>query len=107
MIKQTAGRDQLGTFAPKFTQLNDDILFGEVWNRDDKLCHEKSMIFPIGAFNDGFAQYFSGKSFLAPISNEQMDIFNVTFEPGCHNNWHIHNAASGGGQILVCVNDRG
>ena len=34
MIKQTAGRDQLGDFAPKFAQLNDDVLFGEVWNRE-------------------------------------------------------------------------
>lgn len=37
MKKQTAGRDSLGSFAPKFAQLNDDILFGEVWSREDKL----------------------------------------------------------------------
>ena len=63
--------------------------------------HAKEMVFPIGAPNDGFAQYFSGRSFLAPISTSQVGIFNVTFEPGCINNWHIHHAKSGGGQILV------
>lgn len=68
---------------------------------------KKEMVFPIGAPNDGFAQYFSGRSFLAPISTSQVGIFNVTFEPGCRNNWHIHHAKSGGGQILVCVAGRG
>ena len=182
--KQTAGRDALGDFAPKFAELNDDVLFGEVWNREDKLSlrdrslvtvtalmaqgltdssfkyhlesakkngitreeiaeilthaafyagwpkawaafrmakdvwgeesaedamtkHAASMIFPIGTPNDGFAQYFSGRSFLAPVSKEQVGIFNVTFEPGCRNNWHIHHAKSGGGQILICVAGRG
>lgn len=185
MIKQTAGRDSLGEFAPKFAQLNDDVLFGEVWNREDKLSlrdrslvtvvalmaqglvdssfqyhlmsaknngitkeeiaeilthaafyagwpkawaafrmatqvwqeedqpddamtrHIGTMVFPIGKPNDGFAQYFIGQSYLAPLSSEQVGIFNVTFEPGCRNNWHIHHAEKGGGQILVCVNGRG
>ena len=183
-IKQTAGRDALGTFAPKFAELNDDVLFGQVWNRADKLslrdrslvtvtalmaqglvdssfryhlttakqngitrteiaeilthaafyagwpkawaafnlakevwaeeettdakrAHAASMIFPIGAPNDGYAQFFSGKSYLAPLSTEQVGIYNVTFEPGCRNNWHIHHAEAGGGQILVCVAGRG
>ena len=70
-------------------------------------AHAKEMMFPIGAPNEGFAQYFSGRSFLAPISTSQVGIFNVTFEPGCRNNWHIHHAKSGGGQILVCVAGRG
>ena len=70
-------------------------------------AHAKEMVFPIGEPNDGFAQYFSGRSFLAPISTSQVGIFNVTFEPGCRNNWHIHHAKSGGGQILVCVAGRG
>ena len=70
-------------------------------------AHAKKMVFPIGAPNDGFAQYFSGRSFLAPISTSQVGIFNVTFEPGCRNNWHIHHAKSGGGQILVCIAGRG
>ena len=184
MRKITAGRDVLGEFAPKFAQLNDDVLFGEVWSReselsardrslitvtalmaqgltdtsfghhlamakengitsseiaeilthaafyagwpkawaafrmakdiwadeesaDEKQRHQNSMIFPIGAPNDGFAQYFSGQSYLAPVSTEQVKIFNVTFEPGCRNNWHIHEADKGGGQILICVAGRG
>lgn len=69
--------------------------------------HAASMVFPIGAPNDGFAQYFTGRSFLAPVSTEQVGIFNVTFEPGCRNNWHIHHDKSGGGQILICVAGRG
>lgn len=69
--------------------------------------HEKGMVFPIGNPNDGFAQYFIGQSFLAPLSTEQVGIFNVTFEPGCRNNWHIHKADKGCGQILVCINGRG
>lgn len=84
----------------------------EVWNEetgatDAKAAHENSMIFPIGEPNDGFAQYFIGQSFLAPVSTEQAGIFNVTFEPGCRNNWHIHHADKGGGQILICVAGRG
>lgn len=54
-----------------------------------------------------FAQYFKGKSYLAPISMNQVGVFNVTFEPGCRNNWHVHHASEGGGQILVCVAGRG
>lgn len=184
-IKQTAGRDALGDFAAKFAELNDDVLFGEVWSREDKLSlrdrslvtvtalmaqgltdssfryhlesakrngitkeeiaeilthaafyagwpkawaafrlakevwaeksetagekekHAASMVFPIGAPNDGFARYFSGQSFLAPISKEQVGVFNVTFEPGCRNNWHIHHAATGGGQMLICTAGEG
>lgn len=84
----------------------------EVWNEeseaaDAKAAHENSMIFPIGKPNDAFAQYFIGQSFLAPVSTEQVGIFNVTFEPGCRNNWHVHHADKGGGQILVCVAGRG
>ena len=65
------------------------------------------MVFPIGAPNDAFAKYFIGQSYLAPLSTQQVGIYNVTFEPGCRNNWHIHHAKSGGGQILVCVAGRG
>ena len=179
-IKQTAGREALGEFAPKFAELNDDVLFGQVWSREDKLSlrdrsmvtvvalmaqgltdssfryhlttaknngvtkteiaeilthaafyagwpkawaafrmakevwaeddaadaktkHANEMVFPIGAPNDAFAKYFVGQSYLAPLSVQQVGIYNVTFEPGCRNNWHIHHAKSGGGQILVCV----
>ncbi len=84
----------------------------QVWKEDDgtedaKTLHARNMLFPIGASNDGFAKYFTGQSYLAPISDEQVGIFNVTFEPGCRNNWHIHHASSGGGQILICVAGRG
>ncbi len=184
-IKQTAGRNSLGEFAPKFAELNDDVLFGEVWSRTDKLSirdrsivtvtalvssgiidssltyhlqeakkngvtrteiseiltqvafyagwpkawgafrqavevwkdsseasdarqqFEQEMIFPIGKTNDAYAKYFIGQSYLAPISTEQMQIANVTFEPGCRNNWHVHHASKGGGQLLVCVAGRG
>ena len=88
----------------------------EVWNvnegdlpyEDEAMrAHAKEMVFPIGAPNEAYAQYFIGKSYLAPVSTSQVGIFNVTFEPGCRNNWHIHHAKSGGGQILVCVSGRG
>lgn len=72
-----------------------------------KTAHANTMVFPIGEPNDGFAQYFIGQSYLAPISTEQVGIYNVTFEPGCRNNWHIHHADKGGGQILVCIAGRG
>lgn len=183
-IVQTAGRDSLGQFAPMFAHLNDDVLFGEVWNEDvlsiktkciitvvslmasgitdsslvyhlenaknhgvtreelaaiithvtmytgwpkgwavfrlakevwkedgealtEKENYQQSIFFPIGEPNDAFARYFAGQSYLAPVSNEQVPVFNVTFEPGCRNNWHIHKAESGGGQILICVGGRG
>ena len=186
MEKVTAGRDELGEFAPKFAQLNDDVLFGDVWSRQAELsprdrsmvtvtalmasgildsslsfhiqnaknhgvtaqemaeilthaafyagwpkawaafrmalevwkddapaaetgreAHQKEMIFPIGAPNDAYARYFSGQSYLAPISSSQVSIANVTFEPGCRNNWHIHQASQSGGQILLCTGGRG
>ena len=52
---------------------------------------------------NGFAQYFSGRSFLAPISTSQVGIFNVTFEPGCRNNWHIHHAKSAGDRFWYAL----
>ena len=183
MKKVTAGRDALGELAPKFAELNDDVLFGEVWSREDRLSlrdrslvtvtalisqglcdssfeyhlktakangitkteiaeilthaafyagwskawaafrmakdiwtedaddekkkHENSMVFPIGEPNTSFAKYFIGQSYLAPVSKEQVGIFNVTFEPSCRNNWHIHKADKGGGQILICVAGKG
>ena len=179
MEKQTAGRNILGELAPKFAELNDDVLFGEVWSREDKLSlRDRSMItisalmaqglFPQlkshfeigkkhgvtkeevveivtqlafysgwpkawsafalikevygdeevesehgGAFGQGepnvnFAQYFIGNSYLKPLAKtDNMFIANVTFEPGCRNNWHIHHAAKNGGQILICVDGEG
>ena len=63
--------------------------------------------FPIGEKNEAYAQYFVGQSYLAPISTEQVKIFNVTFEPACRNNWHIHHASKGGGQMLIVTAGRG
>ena len=181
MVKQTAGRDSLGEFAPKFAELNDDVLFGEVWARENALSLKlRSMItitalvskglvdssfqyhlqsakengvsreelaellthlafyadwpnawaafrmakevyaqsdaspqhgsfFGQGAPNTAFAQYFTGNSYLKPLTEPDKTVFiaNVTFEPGCRNHWHIHHAAKGGGQILLCVDGEG
>ena len=63
--------------------------------------------FPIGAPNDAYAQYFIGQSYLCPLSKEQVFIANVTFEPACRNNWHIHEAEEGGGQILIVTAGEG
>ncbi len=179
MEKQTAGRDNLGSLAPKFAELNDDVLFGEIWSREDKLSlRDRSMItisalmaqglfpqlkshliigkkhgikkeevvelvtqlafytgwpkawstFPMinevyaddnitevhgGAFGMGepnlnFAQYFIGKSYLKVLGNTGgVGLANVTFEPRCRNNWHIHKSDKGGGQILICIEGEG
>lgn len=183
-ITQTAGRTQLGSFAPEFAHFNDDILFGENWNNQDidlktrsiitvvslmsmgivdnslkyhletaknngvtkaemaaiithtafyagwpkawavfnlaktvwtedspalseKDRYQKTIFFPIGEPNNAYARYFTGQSYLAPVSEEQVKMFNVTFEPKCRNNWHIHKAKSGGGQMLIGVGGRG
>lgn len=68
---------------------------------------EKAGMFGLGKSNDAFAPYFIGKSYLNPVITEGVPIFNVTFEPGCRNNWHIHHAKHGGGQILLCTSGRG
>lgn len=67
---------------------------------------EKSFDQPFaqGEPNDGFAQYFSGQSYLAPLAEGSVPLHNVTFEPGGRNNWHIHHGQEGGGdQILICT----
>lgn len=61
-------------------------------------------VFPMGEKNEVFAQYFVGQSYLNMLSTERVTIGNVTFEPGCRNNWHIHHK---GGQILLCTAGRG
>ena len=66
-----------------------------------------STVFPMGAKNDAYAQYFVGQSYLNMLSLDQVIIGNVTFEPGCRNNWHIHHADKGGGQILLVTGGRG
>ena len=182
-IVQTAGKDQLGEFAPLFADINDNTLFGRVWNDEsidlktkstivisvfmgrgladsslkyhlmtakkngitkeeiagiithaafyagwpmgwavfnmakevwtddepaltEKDKFQQEIMFPIGEPNP-YGQYFTGQSYLAPVSTEQIPIFNVTFEPGCRNNWHVHHAKKAGGQMLICVGGRG
>lgn len=178
--KVTAGRDELSNFAPEFAHLNDDILFGEVWTREDKLSlRDRSLItvvalissgvidsslkfhilnaknnsvnkeefaeaithiafyvgwpkawaafriakeiyeesddikhggiFGLGEENKAYEKYFVGKSYLKLLSNpkDTIAISNVTFEPGCRNNWHKHNAKKGGDQVLICVDGYG
>ena len=183
MVKQTAGRDALNDFAPKFAELNDDVLFGEVWSREDKLslklcsivtmtaliskgivdnslmyhlttakkngvtrtemaeilthlafyagwpnawaafrmakevyaeeaeagAEEHGGFFGMGEPNVSYAKYFIGQSYLKPLTDPKETVFiaNVTFEPGCRNNWHIHHADKGGGQLLICVDGEG
>lgn len=68
---------------------------------------EELTVFPMGEKNDAFAQYFVGQSYLKMLTTEGVGIGNVTFEPGCRNNWHIHRATAGGGQILLCTAGRG
>ena len=77
---------------------------------EERAAFEQADAFGIGAPNDAYAQYFVGDSFLHPLTDPKecpVYMANVTFEPGCRNNWHIHHAKSGGGQILVCVAGRG
>ena len=180
MVKQTAGKEKLGDFAPKFAEINDDILFGEIWSREDKLSlRDRSLIticifmgkglvdnslkyhlinarnngitkeemaeiithaafyagwpnawavfdlakevyaddeqkgnhggiFGMGEPNVNFAQYFIGNSYLKPLAKtDNIFIANVTFEPKCRNNWHIHKASKNGGQILICAEGEG
>lgn len=71
---------------------------------------EKANMFGTGISNTMFEKYFIGESFLNPMTDFQhgeFPLFNVTFEPGCRNNWHIHHADKGGGQILICTAGEG
>lgn len=75
----------------------------------EKAAFEVQNVFGTGAPNDAYARYFVGHSFLNPLTDPKCGVFlaNVTFEPGCRNNWHIHHASKGGGQILVCTAGEG
>ena len=67
-------------------------------------------IFGKGQPNDAYARYFTGHSFLNPLTKAgecPIAMSNVTFEPGCRNNWHIHHARKGGGQMLICTAGEG
>lgn len=78
----------------------------KITNREE---FEKQNVFGTGNVNTAYAQYFIGESFLNPLTNLENGLFlaNVTFEPGCRNNWHIHHATKGGGQLLVCTAGEG
>ena len=85
----------------------DCTVMSKMINRAD---FEKQDAFGVGAPNDAYAQYFVGNSFLKPLTEAgKCPVFlaNVTFEPGCRNNWHIHHAKSGGGQLLICTAGEG
>ena len=72
----------------------------------DKKEFDKVNVFGLGELNNAYAQYFIGQSYLNPLTDpSKTNVFlaNVTFESGCRNNWHIHHAKSGGGQLLICT----
>ena len=74
----------------------------------DEIEFDKINIFGKGNPNVDYAQYFVGNSYLNPLAKtDNMFLANVTFEPGCRNNWHIHHATKGGGQILICTAGEG
>ncbi len=70
---------------------------------------DKQNVFGLGQENVAYAEYFIGKSYLNPLTDAKSGVFmaNVTFEPSCRNNWHIHRATKGGGQILICTAGEG
>lgn len=75
----------------------------------DKDEFEKQNVFGTGTPNTAYAKYFIGESYLNSLTKPEdgLHLSNVTFEPSCRNNWHIHHAKSGGGQILLCVDGEG
>ena len=76
----------------------------------DREQFDKANVFGLGQANTAYAQYFTGSSYLNPLTEaDKCPVFvaNVTFEPGCRNNWHIHRARSGGGQLLICTAGEG
>ncbi len=75
---------------------------------EEELKEEHGGIFGQGEPNVNYSQYFVENSYLKPLAKmDNIFIANVTFEPKCRNNWHIHHAKSGGGQILICVDGEG
>lgn len=76
---------------------------------NNKGIFEKQNVFGMGEANTTYAKYFIGESFLNPLTDPQSGLFaaNVTFEPGCRNNWHIHHSTKGGGQLLLCTAGEG
>lgn len=88
-------------------RLAKDVWAADTGDEDHKAAFQREMIFPIGEPNTAYARYFVGNSYLAPIFRVQVAVSNVAFEPGYCNNWHIHRATIGGGQMLIGVAGRG
>lgn len=100
MAKQTAGRDQLGTFAPKFAELNDDVLFGEVWSREDKLSlRDRSLITVVALMSKGILdsslKYHIMNAKKNGITKEEMAevLTHVAFYAGWPNAWAVFKIA--------------
>ena len=100
MEKQTAGRDQLGTFAPKFAELNDDVLFGEVWSREDKLSlRDRSLITIVALMSKGILdsslKYHIMNAKKNGITKEEMAevLTHVAFYAGWPNAWAVFRMA--------------
>lgn len=76
---------------------------------ENEKSFEQVNMFGKGEANTAYAKFFIGNSFLNPLTDPKCDLFlaNVTFEPGCRNNWHIHHADEGGGQMLICTAGEG
>ena len=83
-----------------------EVYIEPIEERTEKEKYQDTVFFPLGEPNP-YGEFFVGQSYLAPLADGQAPLFNVTFEPGCRNNWHIHHAKRGGGQILICVGGRG
>lgn len=82
----------------------------EVYAEKAEACAEEhGGFFGMGEPNVSYAKYFIGQSYLKPLTDPKETVFiaNVTFELGCRNNWHIHHADKGGGQLLICVDGEG
>ena len=76
----------------------------------DKNSFEQANVFGTGELNSAYAPYFVGNSYLNPVASAEqagVALINVSFEPGCRNNWHIHHATKGGGQVLICTAGEG
>ncbi|MCR0570678.1 cupin domain-containing protein [[Clostridium] innocuum] len=70
----------------------------------EEMIKDIQELFPTGEENTAYAQYFIGQSYLNMLTTKPLGVGNVTFEPGCRNNWHIHHK---GGQILLVTGGRG
>ena len=84
-----------------------DKLLGQYDGIEGASADKPGRIFSLGEPNEAFAKFFIGRSYVKQLAGEGLPIFNVTFAPGCRNNWHVHEAKAGGGQILLCHSGRG